>query len=321
MSFLDRFLQRIQLSDVQDIQRAIRSVLIILVISIVLFSGYYYWDRYVHWGDKSPLELDIERMEQAINENPQDPDARIVLAEYYLRNGKFREALEQTNLVLGLYPDHNGALLVSGITHVYSSQPETALDPLERFVELRKDTPMANIDTALETAYYFLGTSYVKLDRPNDAITALEAALSISPTDADALYQLGLAYQADNQPEAALKYYHKAVRLVPDFVEAYNSMIDSYAALEQTDHIVYAGGLQALCLEDHETALIYLESATQALPDFAPAFLGLGLAHEQAGKLQMAAAAIERALELDPDDYAAQHAQGRIQAALSSQDE
>ena len=78
--------------------------------------------------------------------------------------------------------------------------------------------------------------------------------------------------------------------------------------------------MQALCLQDYETALIYLESATQALPDFAPAFLGLGLAHEQAGELQTALAAIQRALELDSDDYAAQHAQGRIQAALNSQD-
>jgi tetratricopeptide (TPR) repeat protein len=242
------------------------------------------------------------------------------LAEYYLRRGEFSEALDQTNQVLSQYPEHEGALLASGVIHVRLDQPETALDSLERFVELRKDKPMAGTDTVLETAYYFLGESYVKLNRPTEAISALEAALVINPADADALYQLGLAYQASSQPEVALKYYHQAVRFVPNFTEAYNSMIESYSILEQPDYVVYAGGMQAFCLQDYETAQIYLESAAQALPDFAPAFLGLGLAREKVGELQAALTAIQRALELDPGNYAAQHAHGRIQAALNSQD-
>ena len=320
MSLLDRFLQRVQLSNTRDIQRAIRFVSVTLVVSVALFGAYYYWDRYVHLGDKSPLELDIERMEQVIDQDPRDPGARIALAEYYLRQGEFRLALDQTGQVLSLYPEHEGALLISGVTHVHLNQPEAALDSLEKFVELRKDEPTAGIDTALETAYYFLGESYVKLNRPSEAIPALEAALTISPTDADALYQLGLAYQADGQPELALKQYHQAVRFVPEFAEVYDSMVESYSSLEQPDHVMYAGGMQALCLKDYQTAQIYLESATQALPDFAPAFLGLGLAREKAGDLQAALAAIQRALELDPGDYAAQHARGRIQTALDSQD-
>jgi len=152
MFFLSHFLQRIRSFSTRDIRRAIWSVLTALVISVTLFGGYYYWDRYVHLGDRSPLELDIERMEQAIQENPQDPEARIVLAEYYLRRGKLKEALDQTNRVLSLYPEHEGALLVSGMTYVRMDQPEAALDFLERFVGLRKDRPMAGIDAALETA-------------------------------------------------------------------------------------------------------------------------------------------------------------------------
>jgi len=321
MLSLDRLLQRIRLSNARDIRRAIRFMAAILVISVTLFGGYYYWDRYIHPGDKSPLELDIERMEQAVSENPSDPQARMVLAEYYMRKGKYSEALDQTSQVLNLYPDHEAALLISGVTCVHMDQPDASLDSLEKFIELRKDRPSAGMDTALETAYYFLGESYVKLNRPAEAISALEAALTINPTDADAIYQLGLAHQANGQPELALEHYHRAVRFVPNFVEVYNSMIESYSSLEQPDYVVYAGGMQALCLQDYETAQIYLDIATQALPDFAPAFLGLGLAHEKAGNLQMALVAIQQALELDPGDYAAQHAHGRIQTALNSQDQ
>ncbi|MCP4540194.1 MAG: tetratricopeptide repeat protein [Chloroflexi bacterium] len=309
--------KRRQLST-QSIQRLIWIVLTALVTSLVLFGGYYYWDRYVHVGDKSPLELDIEHMEQVIQEDPQNPDARVSLAEYYLNQGMYKEALDQTNQVLNAYPENEGALIVAGIAHIRLDQPEDALDPLEKFTTLRKDQPMAGADTILEAAYYFLGESYVKLDRPAEAIDALEAALTISSTDADAIYQLGQAYQANGQPEAALERYHKAVRFVPDFTEAYSGMIESYSALDQSDFVAYARGMQAFSLQDYGTAKTHLEHATEALPDFAPAFLGMGLTYEKLDKMESALGAIQQAIELNPDDFAAQQALGRIQAAMDS---
>ncbi|MFQ5575742.1 MAG: tetratricopeptide repeat protein [Anaerolineae bacterium] len=304
----------------KTLQRAIWIVFAGLIVVVVGFGGYYYWDRYVHLGDKSPLELDIEHLEQAIRDDPQNPEARVALAEYYLGKGLNRQAVEQTAQVLDAFPDHQGAQLVSGIANVRLNQPEAALAPLETFVAARKDEPMANSDTALEAAYYFLGESYMKLNRPQDAIAALQGALVINRTDADALYQLGLAYQATGRPEAALEKYHKAVRLVPDFVEAYSGMIESYTALDQPDYVAYARGMQALSMQDLKTAQTHLQFATQALPDFAPAFLGLALTYEKLGELEAAMTAISRVLELDPNDFAAQQTFGRLQATLNPQD-
>jgi len=321
LAILNRLVQKLQSSSTQDIQRAIGIMFAALVVSLASFGGYYYWDRYVHLDDKSPLERDIERVEQAIHQDPHDPESRVALAKNYLSKRMYKKALDQTSQVLSLYPEHEGALLISGITHVRLNQPQAALDPLGRFIKLRKERPMAGTDTALEAACYYMGESYMKLNRPGEAIPALQAALLISPTDADALYQLGLAHQASGQPRAALEQYHKAVRLVPNFSEAYTSMIDSYSALEYPDYVAYAQGMQALCLKDYETALTHLEHAAQALPDFAPVFLGLGLTYENMGKLQAAMTAMQRALELDSVGYAARYAHGRIQAALNSQDE
>ena len=180
---------------------------------------------------------------------------------------------------------------------------------------------MAKSDTVLEMAYYFLGESYVKLNRPADAIPALEAALGINRADADAIYQLGQAYQANDQPEAALDRYHQAVRFVPDFTEAYHSMVEAYSALGQTDYVAYARGMEAYTLQDDLTAQTQLEQATNALPDFAPAFLGLGLAYERLEKLDAALTAVQRALELSPDDLATRQTLGRLQATTKAQDE
>ncbi len=300
------------------LQRAVVIAATAVIASVLLFGGYYYWDRYVHMGDKSPIELDIEHLEQAIRDNPQDPDRRVALAEYYLGKEMYVEALGQAGQVLSLYPENNGALLVSGVAYVRQGKPEEALAPLEKFVALRKDQPMANADILLETAYYFLGECYLKLDRPADALTVLDAALVITPTDADVLYQAGLAHQALGRPEQALENYHRAVRLVPDFAEAYTGMIESYTALDKPDYVAYARGMQAFSLQDYKTAQTHLEFATSALPDFAPAFLGLALTYEKTGQLDLALAAVDKALVLDPNDFAAQQTRGRIQAAIDS---
>ena len=298
----------------QTIQRVFWIVLALLLVVLVSFAGYYIWDRYSHAGGQTPAELDVVSLETAVHQQPQDPDLRVVLAESYLRVERYAQALEQADQVLRQYPKDAGAALIAGIAQVRLGRPEEALAPLHQFVSLRKDGPMARSDTALEAAYYFLGESYVSLGRPAEAIQALEAALLISPVDADALYQLGLAYHGDGQPELAVQRFQQAVRLVPDFAEAYQAMIDSYTALHQPDHVTYARGMVAFSQQDYRKAVAQLERATEALPDFSPAFLGLGLAYENGGNLELALAAIQRALELDPGDFAAQHALGRIQS-------
>jgi tetratricopeptide (TPR) repeat protein len=315
----DRLTRRLGLSTTHGVQRAIRVVSIALIASVALFGSYYFWDRYIHLGDQSPLERDIQYMQDVIREHPQDLEARIALAEYYLGKGMHRDALDQATQILAQYPDNEGALLISGVARVRLNQPEAALDPLTRFVSLRKDRPMAQEDRPLQAAYYFLGESYANLGRHSQAIPALKAALAISSTDADALYELGLAYQAIGQSQTAVEYYHQAVRFVPDFAEAYAGMVESYTALGQPHHLAYAQGMQAFCVGDYETARVHLETAAQALPDFAPAFLGLGLTYEKAGDLEAALTATQRALELAPSDFAVRQTFERIKAAIKRQ--
>lgn len=311
-------LKEFNLSTSQGIQRTIWLVASALIINLLIFGGYYYWDRYVHLGDQSQVEMTIEELEEAVRDDPSDPEKRVMLAEYYLARNDATKALEQSEQVLEAYPEHEGALLITGIAHIKRDQPEKALDPLQHFVILRKDLPLASSDSALETAYYFLGESYLKLERPADAISPLEAAIQISSTDADALYLLGVAYNATDKPEQALIYFQRAVRLVPDFVETYSGMVASYTALEQTDFISYARGMQAFCMHDLETARTHLEYAAQVLPDHSPTFLGLALTYEELGSFDLALISVNHALELEPDNFAAQQTLGRLQATVAA---
>lgn len=302
------------------IHRAAWITLAAFLITLTAFAGYYAWDRYLHPNDRSPTELQIASMEKTVHDNPQDAEAHLVLAQSYLVAGQNAQALSQAEQVLNLDPENSDALLQAGLAYVRMDQPETALAPLEKLVARHRDRPLAGADKLLETAYYYLGESYLALDRSAEAISALEAALAINPVDANALYQLGLAHQASGQPELALEQYHRAVQLVPDYAEAYHSMSQCYAFLQQAEYEAYAHGMESFAHQDYAQAVLQLEKATDALPDFAPAFWGIGLAYERMGRPDVALHAIERALELAPQDLAAKQALGRVRAALDSSD-
>ena len=130
MIVLNRLWAKLQLVPTRGIRRAVWGVLAVLAAVVALFGGYYYWDRYVHLGDKSPLELDIERMEQAVRKDPQSPEARVILAEFYVNQGMYKQALAQMDQVLSVYPENEGALLISGIAHVRLDQPEAAVNAI-----------------------------------------------------------------------------------------------------------------------------------------------------------------------------------------------
>ncbi|MFQ5421405.1 MAG: tetratricopeptide repeat protein, partial [Anaerolineae bacterium] len=237
----------------------------------------------------------------------------VALAQYYFENGAYEDVIAQTDQILAAYPDNQDAQFLLGMAYVQEGQTAVAIEPLSQFVEVRRQSPMASTDTVLETALYFLGTAYLEQSQPEEAISIFKEALVINHTDADAMFQLGQAYTLTGQHDLAVEQYHNAVRFVPDFTEAYQGMMASYSAQNDTAHVAYARGMEAFSLKDYETARTHLQSATESLTDFAPAYVGLGLALEQLGDYQGAAASLEQALAIDPENFMASNALGRIQ--------
>ena len=318
MTSTNQSLSKKDAMNTRTIRRAIIIVGVLLLLVIAAFSAYYYWDRFLPRGEQSPIEAAIQEAEQAVRENPQDPEQRLALARIYYENRMYPEALDHASQVLSIAPDSENALLIVGLSNIRLAQPAEAVPPLEHFIDLRKDSPVAKSDMLLELAYYFVGESYVKLGQYTDAIPPLEEALIITPTDADALYQLGLAKQSLGECDAALTHYQKAVRLVPDFTEAYQGMAECYAAENDPGRVKYARGMLAFGQKDYATAKTYLMDAVQTMPESVPALLGLGLTYEKLGDFTAASDVLQRAMTLDPHDLAVRQALGRIQSTLDA---
>lgn len=301
-------------TDDRSLRRMVLLMLLAFILVTVAFAAYYYWDRYVHLGDETPLERGAAHLEQLVGENPANPDARLALGEYYIQSEDFAGAMEQAQAVLKAYPDHAGALLVLGVATTLAGDAQAAVDPLESFAAQRRDEPMAGLDTNLEAALYYLGVNFVSLNQPEKAIAVLSEALTIEPTDADAMYKLGTAHALLGMHPEAIAQYHEAVRFVPEFIEAYQAMAASYEALGQLAEAEYARGMEAFSMRAYDQARQSLEEAAVALPEFVPLHLGLGLTYEQLGEAALARTHLHEALSLDPENFYAAIVLDRIPA-------
>ena len=302
-------------SDTHQLQRIVIYLGIAFVLAAVSFGSYYYYDRY-YSDQPTTAELSIAEAEQAVRDDPNNSVARLDLAEAYMLYRRFDDAVAQANKVAALEPDNERVWLVQGVSYANTGRPADAIEPLTRFVDVRKEGEMPGLDRQLQAAAYYLGDSYLQLGQPENAVSPLEQTVGWSQTDADAMYKLGLAYAGTQQNDQAIYMLLRATTFVPNFMEAYEAMATVFDSMGEPDYANYARGMVAYSQGKYDKALELLLKSVQAKPDFPPAFVGLGLTFEAKGDLQSAKSNYETALMLDPENFIAQNGVQRITIAL-----
>jgi len=123
-----------------------------------------------------------------------------------------------------------------------------------------------------------------KFTDPKKAIEYLNNAIKLKPDYVEAYNNRGLAYFNLGQYQRAIKDYNKALRLKPDFTKAYYNRGSAYRHL----------GKHQRAIEDYDNAL-------RLKPDFADAYYNRGAAYDDFGQYQRAIEDYNEALRLKPD--------------------
>ena len=315
LDFIDKLGERL-FSSTYQMQRILVLTGIVLVVVAASFAGYYYYDRYYRPQPKV-AEMGLAEAEQAVRDNPNDPDKRLVLAETYLVNRRFDDALTIANQVMANYPENQHAWLLVGVVNNLKGNYQDAVGPLQKYYDANKETDMPGLNKALQSATYYLGDSYLKLNELDKAVPVLEMSVKWTQTDSDAIYKLGMAYIGIKKYEQAVTQFQNATLFVPNFTEAYEGMATAFEALNDTDYAGYARGMVAYSKKDYKTALDLLLKAAQAKPDFIPVFNGLGLTYEATDDLKNAKLSYEMATKLSSNDYTATTGLQRVNALLN----
>lgn len=282
-----------------------------VLLSTITFSVYYYFDRYNH-SDQAVIEHQLQSVEAMVRENPQNPNLRVAVANYYLESGQTDQAIQQSQQALVIDPNNQGAIILLAQVYQKAGQIDDAITQFNRVIELNRDNPLAKIDPRLEMVHYELGTLYDKLGKYDDAVASLKLALEVSKTDADAHYALGIVYQKQDAHADAVAEFQEALRYIPDFVEAYDGLATSETALGEPAKAKYAHAMVLLLRGQSANAAAQLEELVAQSPDLKLAYFGLGLANEKLGKRDEAMQALREFIKTYPNDIAAQQALGRL---------
>lgn len=274
-------------------------ILGVLVAVVVLgFGGYYVRDRYFQ-PNVSLVERETKHLEELVQKDPQNVETRMGVAQAYLADKLYDQAIVQFQEVLKLSDKHAGAILGLGVAYGTKGDDKNALKYYGDFIGMSKGNELARVDRRLNTAYYEVGRIYLKQGNADKAIENLESALSINRADSDALYQLGTAYMQKGKFADAAEALRLATAFVPDFVEAYQSMAVAYDKNNEPAKGDYARAMVTFSTGAYSEAAIRLEKVVQAIPDFLEAHYGLAMAYDRLGQKDKAIEQYEKVVALD----------------------
>ncbi len=293
------------------LQRLVRLAALILVIGTVAFVAFYFTDQHTDPGP-TLAQRSVTETEALVRKNPNDLALRLKLAASYSAAQRTDDALAQYDTILTAAPDNVTALLGKADIIAPAGDPGGAVVLYQRVVDLRKGGEMASADTDLERAYFGLGSVANARGDYGRAIAALESAVRIDGTDADAWYVLGQAQLAVGSAQQAIAAERNAVAFVPlGWSEPYAVMSRAYASQGKTAQTAWANAMIDLIAKQDDKAKAELTGLVDG-PAAADAMVGLAFLAESRGDDAAALAWYRKTLTVDPQNANAQSGVSRL---------
>lgn len=124
---------------------------------------------------------ELRNLEEWVERNPDDLDARLELARVYLMQQEMMKVWDQTQYVLERSPGNPRARAYQGVVRLAMGQTDVALQMLEESIEA---------DPTLLDARIHLALAYLQLGRPQEAVRTLEDAKKVHPAQAPMIDEL-----------------------------------------------------------------------------------------------------------------------------------
>jgi Flp pilus assembly protein TadD len=138
----------------------------------------------------------------------------------------------------------------------------------------------------------------------NEAVAALEKVVETDPTNAKMQYNLGIAYERRDQFEKSRERFEEAIKLKPDFGEAFLAIGNSFMAQK-----------------NFVDATTPLSKAVELLPQSYEAAYNLGACYSNSGNYAEAEGAYKKAIAINPKEPIVHQELGMALLGQSKKDE
>ena len=254
------------------------------------------------------IDAAISVLRQVIHEQPENPDAHLVLGSALALVPRQTEAVAELKRAIELRPSFAVARNTLGVALARFGQPQAAQEAFSRALEL---------DPKFAEAHANLGLILAQQTQLAEAREHLLLAIELrkgSEATAYWHYLIGKTHGDEGRVEEAALQYARATVLRPDYAEAYlalglaqNLLMDRAAALEALQRAVslsprhaqarYELGKQLLGLGQTEQAIEHLRHADELLPNDRSILFALQRALRRAGQAEESDQVHERLTE------------------------
>jgi tetratricopeptide (TPR) repeat protein len=226
------------------------------------------------------FDLAAEEGRKYLEARPDDPDARLQLAQSLVRLGKPQDAMAELDKVPE--KDRSAEIYYAiGRVDLMQSRPGPARAALEKADAMNPNHP--------EVLQALLQLDNVE-GKLKDSLDRIAKAVSAQPQTAALVHLQGIAYALDRRPSDAEQSFRRAIELDPKDLAPYQSL----AAL------LAASGRVTDTIKTYEKAL-------ETQPNAAPIRVTLGSLYETTGEKDKAIEQYQKAIEIEPNQAAAKN--------------
>ena len=226
-------------------------------------------------------------------------DKALRQAQSHIKVGELTEAEELYKQVLFKFPKNKKAIqgyqkLKGGIASEGSSTSEPQQEQVQELLSLynqgqfkevlSKIKPLISVFSKAITLFNLQGAANAALQNYEKAIDSYKQAIKIKPDYAEAYNNMGNALNDKGELDAAIDSYKQALKIKPDFAEAYYNMGNS----------LRDNG-------DLDTAIDSYNKVLTIKPDHAEAYYNMGNALKEKSDLDAAIDSYKQAIKIKPD--------------------
>ncbi|MFT5335769.1 MAG: Flp pilus assembly protein TadD [Halioglobus sp.] len=154
--------------------------------------------------DKGDFEAAVRTARKALDTNPENVDANVVLGSYLLERQQVDEALPFLSLSLDKDPDNSRAWLGLGLVQMYNQQMPEAIDSISRALSYTPRNPGTIVT---------LGWAHIANNDLNKAEETFRHAVAVSPSFGEAHGGLATVLALANRDDEAREEVRKSRRL------------------------------------------------------------------------------------------------------------
>lgn len=278
---------------------------------------YKQFDHATELGEKGQDVAAVAEWKALAASHPDDARVRSNLASELTRLGKYEEAILQYKKALTLNPVFSAVHGPLATVLVKAGRTEEALPEFELALQTAPALP------DLHNSY---GNALARTGRLSEATGEFETAIRLNPRYPEAHNNLGIALARQGRLEEAKEQFAKAIELNPRFAEAHNNLGIAFASSTEVSQTARAeqefkaaiaidrnyadaennlGTLYHQEGNDSEAEQLFRQ-AVKSNPRFVRGWISLASELASQSRLAEADAAIEKALQLDPANKAAQ---------------